>query len=71
MITEQQCYQAYMLRLWRVSNDGEPIWRVSLESPHTGERHGFATLESLISFLDEQTAHQVTYQPIRPTTISE
>ena len=55
MTTEQQRYFAYMLRLWQVSSDGEPIWRTSLESPHTGERHGFANLESLFAFLEEKT----------------
>ncbi len=55
MTTEQQHYLAYMLRLWQVSSDGEPIWRTSLESPHTGERHGFASLETLFAFLEEQT----------------
>jgi hypothetical protein len=44
-----------MLRLWQVSNDGELTWRASLENPHTGERHGFATLEVLFNFLEKQT----------------
>jgi hypothetical protein len=61
---EQQQYLAYMLRLWQVSSDGEPIWRASLESPHTGERHGFANLEALFAFLEKQTAGQSTYQLI-------
>ena len=51
MTTEQPRYLAYMLRLWQVSSDGEPIWRTTLESPHTGERHGFANLELLFEFL--------------------
>ena len=55
MTTEQQHYLAYMLRLWQVSSDREPIWRTSLESPHTGERHGFANLETLFAFLEEKT----------------
>ena len=58
MSTEQQHYLAYMLRLWQVSSDGEPIWRTFLESPHTGERHGFANLELLFAFLDTQTGGQ-------------
>ena len=58
MSTEQQRYFAYMLRLWQVSSDGEPIWRTSLESPHTGERKGFATLETLFAFLEAQTGGQ-------------
>jgi hypothetical protein len=45
MTTEQPGYLAYLLRLWRVNDDGKPVWRASLESPHTGERHGFANLE--------------------------
>jgi hypothetical protein len=59
MTTERQCYLAYMLRLWLVSNDGEPIWRASLESPHTGERLGFGSLEELF---DSLRAH-VVVQP--------
>jgi hypothetical protein len=52
--TEQQCYLAYMLRLWQIKNDGEAIWRSSLESPHTGERLSFAGLEELFDFLRAQ-----------------
>ena len=54
MSTEQN-YLAYMLRLWQVSSDGEPIWRASLESSHSGERRGFANLELLFAFLGEKT----------------
>jgi hypothetical protein len=53
--TEQQRYFAYMLRPWQVSSDRDPIWRASVESPHTGERHGFANLERLFAFLGEKT----------------
>jgi hypothetical protein len=56
MTTEQPGYLAYLLRLWRVNDDGKPVWRASLESPHTGERHGFANLELLFAFLEEKTA---------------
>jgi len=38
-----------------VEEDGEYIWRASLEVTHSGERYGFATLESLLNFLKEQT----------------
>ena len=58
MSTEQQHYLAYMLRLWQVSSDREPIWRASLESPHSGELRGFANLELLFAFLEEQTGGQ-------------
>jgi hypothetical protein len=59
MMSEQQYYHAYMLRLWQVSSDGEPVWRTTLESPHTGERHGFASLELLFAFLKAQTGGQL------------
>ena len=38
-----------------VEEDGEYVWRASLEVTHSGERYGFATLESLLAFLKEQT----------------
>jgi hypothetical protein len=70
MITEQQRYLAYMLRLWQISSDGEPIWRTSLESPHSGERHGFANLEMLFVFLEEATGGQLKRKE-QPKDISE
>ena len=70
MATEQQRYFAYMLRLWQVSSDGEPIWRASLESPHSGERHGFANPELLFVFLAEQTGAQCKRKE-QPKDISE
>ena len=55
MMSERVGYLAYMLRMWRV-NDGEnSVWRASVESPHTGERYGFANLEVLFVFLAEKT----------------
>jgi hypothetical protein len=55
MTAEQPGYLAYLLRLWQVNDDGKPVWRASLESPHTGERHSFANLEMLFAFLVEKT----------------
>jgi len=55
MMAEQPGHLAYLLRLWRVSDDGNPIWRASLENPHSGERHGFANLELPCAFLEEKT----------------
>jgi len=46
-------YQAYLLRLWRESS--QQPWRAMLEDPHTGDQHGFATLEQLFAFLQQQT----------------
>ncbi len=54
MTDERRRYHAYLLRLWWAGHDGEAGWRASLEQPHTGVRHGFATLEQLFAFLKEQ-----------------
>ena len=45
---------AYLVRLWQVNGEGQPAWRASIEDPHTGERCGFASLESLFAFLEAQ-----------------
>jgi len=54
--TEQQPYLAYMLRLWQVQDGAKSVWRVSLESPHTGERLVFATMDLMVAFLREKTS---------------
>jgi hypothetical protein len=55
MHEEPPRYLAYMLRLWQVETEEGRRWRASLESPHSGERHGFAGLEALLAFLVEKT----------------
>lgn len=46
-------YHSYLLRLWR---DQSPIgWRASLQSTRTSARHTFADLDSLLSFLLDET----------------
>jgi len=55
MSPKQQRYQSYLLRLWRTQSDEQDIWRASLESPGTGQRHGFASLQELFRFLQTQT----------------
>jgi hypothetical protein len=49
--------RAYLLRFWKVSSMGShqaPIWRFSLEDPHTGDKLGFADLEALFAFLQAE-----------------
>ena len=55
MSEEPPLYLAYMLRVWQAGRTGSLSWRVSLESPHTGERHTFTSLEGLCAFLHERT----------------
>ncbi len=50
-------YLAYLLRLWSSEHGGRRVWRVSLESAHTSERHIFADLDALFAFLRQQTEH--------------
>jgi hypothetical protein len=44
-------YYSYLLRFWKVTEEGKPGWRFSLEDPLSGERRGFADLGDLISYL--------------------
>jgi hypothetical protein len=48
-------YCSYLLRLWLEPND-PPEWRAMLESPSGGERHGFASFEALMAFLEQEMA---------------
>jgi hypothetical protein len=53
MTKEQPEYLSYLLRLRRVSG-GEAAWCASLEDPHTGGLHHFASLEEVFDFLRVQ-----------------
>ena len=59
MAADRPHYQAYMLRLWQDQDETDPVWRASIESPHTGERQGFASLEALFDFLKQRVDQQV------------
>ena len=56
MREEHHHYTSYILRLWQVSNDEQPVWHASLEDPLSGQRMAFATLDDLCAFLREETA---------------
>jgi hypothetical protein len=55
MPSQQQRYIAYLVRLWQTGLADTPIWRASLEDPHTGERRSFANLDVLFAFLEART----------------
>jgi hypothetical protein len=40
--------------MWETRNGERSIWRASLETPGSGQRLGFASLESLMEFLEAQ-----------------
>ena len=54
MYGEPRSYLSYLLRLWQTRQDGTLVWRASLQSPDTGERQGFASLEALLVFLRQE-----------------
>lgn len=48
-------HHSFILTLWSESDDlveGRPAWRFSLQDPHSLERHGFADLYELVSYLE-------------------
>jgi hypothetical protein len=53
-------YQAYLVRLWQSNTAEGPVWRASVESPHTGERRAFASLEQLFAFVEDETGRRST-----------
>ena len=57
IMSREQRYISYLLRLWQTESGGERVWRASLESPHTGERKSFASLTDLFTFLEQETGH--------------
>jgi hypothetical protein len=48
-------YLSYLLRLWQTKDGKRMVWRASLQSPSSEERHGFASLKELLGFLQTQT----------------
>jgi hypothetical protein len=54
MSTKRRRYLSYLLRLWQIESEGELVWRTSLESPQTGERTDFPSLDALFTFLEQQ-----------------
>jgi hypothetical protein len=55
MTAGTQDYTSYLLRLWRVRDDGER-WRAALERVEDGERLGFEDLEALFTYLRQACA---------------
>jgi hypothetical protein len=62
---ESDGYQAYLLRLWRARCRGRWQWRVSIENPASGERHGFRTLTELFTFLRERTRQETPWNGVK------
>ena len=48
-------HRSFILTLWQEAGD-PPLWRFSLENPHTSQRHGFKDVNELMQFLQGLTA---------------
>ena len=59
-------YFAYLLRCWQEPSLvylGPAAWRFSLEDPHTGQRHGFATFDALMVFFRNKLEDECSGAP--------
>jgi hypothetical protein len=54
-LSKERPYLSYLLRLWRTGTGETWTWRASLEDARTGERQGFASLNLLFAFLENET----------------
>jgi len=54
MVKAQGRYFSYLLRVWRDDDEDQAAWRMSLETPLTGQRQGFGSLKDLVIFLRQQ-----------------
>ena len=66
MSGERPGYLAYLLRLWRVEEEGETRWRASLERPSDGERFVFGSLEAAFDFVRDRTEERSEGVPMPP-----
>ena len=49
---------AYLLRLWRITDGDEQVWRASLQDVRTGERLGFPSLDDAVGYVRAQIGAQ-------------
>ena len=64
LMSEENGYLAYLLRLRRVWRDGKPVWQAEVESPHSGEQRHFASLDDLFTYLREKTGGAMASLPV-------
>jgi hypothetical protein len=67
MSNQQPEYLSYLLRMWRVQEDGGATWRASLERPGNHDRHTFTSLEAAFDFLRQRAGEaESPGRPERP-----
>lgn len=55
MEPEKAAYRSFLLRLWQVEQNGDWIWRCSLEEAGTSRHQKFVDLDALFSYLNAET----------------
>jgi hypothetical protein len=53
--TEKATYRSFLLRLWQVEQNGDWLWRCSLEETGTGKQQKFVDLDALFGYLITET----------------
>jgi hypothetical protein len=61
-MADQHNYQAFLVRLWTVAQNGGFVWRASAQDAHTGGSVAFADLAGLCAFLSAVTETAPGYQ---------
>jgi hypothetical protein len=56
MMHKRPSYHSYLIQIWWSEKSGKASWQMMLVNPHTDERHGFTSLEELLSFLQQELA---------------
>ena len=56
--THRPDYYSFLVRLWRVTAEGGPAWRGSLQRPGSAEVVCFAGLEELCGLLRAETSER-------------
>ena len=54
-MADKRNYQAFLVRLWTVAQNGGFVWRASAQDAHTGGCVAFADLAGLCEFLKAVT----------------
>ena len=65
----QRGYVSYLLRLWQAQDNGDWVWRASLESSQTGQRWVFANLDEALAFVRSQTTELSNFEETDDTKI--
>jgi hypothetical protein len=53
MADRRSDYRAFLLRLWRADNGGQPVWRLSLKEAGARQQRVFHGVDALHAFLTD------------------